>query len=86
MPDAFANQMRSATDPAISIFEITPDDGADLGQVTTALNAATPGTVRLTTADRSVSDVSVQPSHAFPVRAARVWATGTTATGIRGLV
>lgn len=86
MSDAFADRMRSPNDPAISIFEITPDDANDLPSVTIAMNVATPGTVRLTMADGSVSDVTIHPGQAFPVRARRVWTTGTSATGIRGLV
>lgn len=85
MPDAFADRHRRPTDPAITVFDISPDDGSDLAHVTTALNVATPGTVRLTTVDGSVADVSIHPGHAFPVRAKRVWLTGTTATGLRGL-
>ena len=86
MADAFADLHRSPTDPAITVFSITPDDGADLARITTALNVATPGTVRVTTADGSVDDITVSPGHTFPIRAKRVWLTGTTATGIRGLV
>jgi hypothetical protein len=86
MPDAFARRIRSPIDPAITVFSITPDDAADLAQTTTALNVATPGTVRVTTADGSVDDLCIHPGHAFPVRATKVWLTGTTATGIRGLV
>lgn len=86
MPDAFASRHRRPNDPAITIFDITPDDDADLAQVTTALNVATPGTVRVTTADGSVSDVTVQPGVSFPIRVRRVWQTGTSATGLRGLV
>lgn len=85
MPDAFANRHRSPVDPAVTAFDITPDDAADLPHVTTGLNVATPGTLRVTTADGSVADVTVHPGHAFPIRATRVWLTGTTATGIRGL-
>ncbi len=86
MPDAFASRHRRPNDPAISVFDITPDDGADLWQVTTALNVATPGTVRVTTADGSASDITVHPGECFPIRVRRVWLTGTSATGIRGLV
>lgn len=85
MPDTFANRTRRATDPAVTVFDIMPDDGADLGRWTIALNVATPGTVRLTTADGSVADITIHPGTAFPVRARRVWETGTSATGIRGL-
>lgn len=86
MPDVFADRHRRPTDPAITVFDIAPDDGADLAQVTIALNVATPGTVRVTTVDGSTSDISVNPGHAFPIRVRRIWLTGTTATGIRGLV
>ncbi len=85
MTDAFSSHMRAPSDPAITVFDITPDDAADLAQVTLALNVATPGIVRVTTADGSTSDVSIHPGQAFPLRVRRVWQSGTTATGIRGL-
>ena len=34
---------------------------------------------------RSTADLTLRPGDAFPVRARRVWQTGTSATGIRGL-
>ncbi len=86
MPDSFSNRMRSPDDPAVSVFDITPDDGSDLAQVTTALNVTTPGTVRITSLDGSVSDITIAQGVAFPIRATRVWHSGTTATGIKGLV
>lgn len=85
MPNAFANRQRTPSDPAVTVFDITPDDMSDLARVTTALNVANPGTVRVTTVDGSVADVTIHPGHAFPICARRVWLTGTTATGIRGL-
>lgn len=86
MTDSFANRTRSPDDPAVSVFDITPDDSNDLEQVTTALNVATPGTVRVTMIDGSTSDLLIAQGTAFPIRAARVWHSGTTATGIKGLV
>ncbi len=82
MPDL---RHRRPSDPAITVFDILPDDGADLPQVTTAVNVATPGTVRVTTDAGAVADLTIHPGHAFPIRARRVWLTGTTATGIRGM-
>lgn len=79
-------RQRRPSDPAITVFDIVPDDGGDLPHVTAALNVATPGTVRVTTDDGSVSDITVHPGVAFPIRARRIWQTGTTATGLRGLV
>ena len=76
---------RRPSDPAVTLFDITPDDEVDLPRITTALNVATPGRVRITTADGSVADLTIHPGQAFPIRARRVWLTGTSATGIRGL-
>lgn len=85
MADMFQSQARSPGDPATRIFDVTPDDASDLPYVTVALNVASPGTVRVTTADGGVGEVSIHPGHAFALRVRRVWQTGTTATGIRGL-
>ena len=85
MPDSFATRARRPADPAVTIFEITPDDTSDLPHVTTALNVATPGTVRVTMQDGTQSDVQIHPGHMFALRVRRVWRSGTTATGIRGL-
>lgn len=85
MPDGFANRTRTPSDPAVTQIEVTPDDATDLARVSLALNVATPGTVRVTTQDGTITDVHIHPGHAFPLRVRRVWATGTTATGIRAL-
>jgi hypothetical protein len=86
MPNAFGNRIRSPRDSATTIFDITPDDSNDLAQITTALNVSTPGSVRVTTIGGTIGNLTIQPGHAFPIQARRVWQTGTTATGIRGLV
>lgn len=86
MNNAFATRTRKPADPAITVFTISPDDTKDLTQVTTALNVATPGTVRVTTLDGTINELSIQPGLAFPIQVKRVWQTGTTATGIKGLV
>lgn len=85
MPDPFSSRSRRPADPPVTVFDITPNDGADLPQSTIALNVATPGTVRVTTVDGSTSDVEIRAGESFPLRVKRVWLTGTTATGIRGL-
>lgn len=85
MPDAFANRTRTPAAPAVAVYSITPDDENDLPQATIALNVATPGTVRVTTVQGTTEDIAIQPGYAFPLRVTRVWLTGTTATGIRGL-
>lgn len=77
---------RRPSDPAITAFEILPDDLVDLPKVTSSLNARTPGSVRVTMEDGSTSDLTIYPGQSFPIRVKRVWQTGTTATGLRGLV
>ena len=69
MPSDYGTRHRRPTDPAIRVFEITPDDGTDLPEITAAINVATPGVVRVTTEDGSTSDVMVHPGAAFPTRA-----------------
>jgi len=83
--DTFASFARTPDSPATSVAEIVPDDASDLPRVTLGLNVATPGIVRVTTLSGAVADVHVAAGVAFPIRVERVWATGTTATGIRGL-
>lgn len=85
MPDAFSEFQTSLTSPATSIEEVTPSDSTDLVRVTRAINVAVSGTVRMTTKDGDVADLFVAAGGVIPVRAVRIWATGTTATGIRGL-
>ncbi|WP_247742938.1 hypothetical protein [Shimia sp. R9_1] len=84
-PDDFSQYPVTLNAPAVSLQEITPNDSADLSKTTRALNVASSGTVRLTTADGSVATLFVAAGITFPVRATRVWTTGTTATGIIGL-
>ena len=86
MSDIFAHQARSPGDPAVSAFAVTPDDASDLPQVTTALSVATPGAIRVTMADGTTSDLTAARGALLAVRVRRVWETGTTATGITGLV
>lgn len=83
--DRYAAFSRAPSLPATSVQEIVPDDAADIAHVSLALNVATPGNVRVTTLDGDVADVEVAAGVAFPLRVSRVWATGTTATGIRAL-
>lgn len=85
MADSFQTQSPGLQSPASRIAVITPSDAADLAQATRALNVAAAGTVRVTTVGGDTADVYVAAGTTFPIRARRVHATGTTATGIRGL-
>ena len=83
--DEFHDTAHSISAPAIRVEHVTPSDGIDLARVTRAINVAASGTVALTTIHGDTVDVFVAAGVVFPVRAKRILATGTTATGIRGL-
>lgn len=72
------------TDPADNIAPVTPNDGTDLTAVTRALIVSVGGTLKVSLRDGSAVTVTV-PAGVLPIRVARVWATGTTATGITAL-
>ena len=74
------------TDSADGAFAIQPDDNVDLVRLPIAINVRTTGVVAFIGADGNSADVYVAAGVVFPLRCRRVLATGTTATGIRGLV
>lgn len=82
MNDIFQDHATGLESPASRIYEITPDDGADLAIASRAINVAESGAVRVTTTGGTTATVYVAAGIPFPVRATRVWATGTTATGL----
>lgn len=84
--DRFSSYPVTPDQPATTLVEITPDDDAELEHVLLGLNVETPGHVRVTTKDGSTGTIFVSAGHLFPLRITKVWATGTTATGLRGFV
>jgi hypothetical protein len=85
MSDRFENHMPGLESPAAFLLPVTPDDAADLPVTSRALNVTQSGLVQVTTSGGSVASVYIAAGTAFPVRATRVWASGTTATGITAL-
>lgn len=83
--DNFDEFTTSHTSPTTKLEVVTPDDATDINVMTRALNVATSGTVQVTTADGQTASVYITAGILFPIRVQRIWATGTTATGIRGL-
>lgn len=82
MPDPFADHLSGLESPASKLSAIIPDDTTDLPEACRALNVAGAGTIALVTVDGSTATVFVAAGIAFPVRARRILATGTTATSI----
>lgn len=86
MADPFDGHSQGLESPATILVSVTPDDTTDLSVPSRALNVAQEGLVRVTTTGGSTATIYVAAGIGFPVRATRVWATGTTATGITALV
>ncbi|MEP2780991.1 MAG: hypothetical protein ABJO67_16415 [Pseudoruegeria sp.] len=83
--DKFEDYTAGLESPPTYISDIVPDDVSDLASATRAINVAAPGVVQVTTTEGSISNVFIAAGVAFPLRVIKVWATGTTAIGIRGL-
>lgn len=85
MSDFFEHHVPGLESPASRLATVTPDDAADLAVTARAIAVGTEGFVRLTTVAGDTGRIYVVPGAPFPVRASRVWATGTTATEIVAL-
>lgn len=72
--------------PVTGAFAITPNDATDLAEPTLSLYIGTAGTLKVTMLDGSVVTYPALAAGRHPLRVSRVWATGTTATGIVGEV
>jgi hypothetical protein len=85
MPDRFEHYTASLEAPPSGGRAIIPSDEADFAVATRGLNVGASGAVHLTTVDGSDLTLQVAPGIVFPIRARRIWATGTTALDIVGL-
>ena len=85
MADTFKNHQPGLESPAIRLITVTPDDAKDLAVATRAISVGGDGFVKLTTVAGDTGRIFVGAGGPFPIRAARIWATGTTATDIVGL-
>jgi hypothetical protein len=73
----------STTTPAEEAFAVTPSDSVDLQTISRGLYVGVSGNVKVTTfADSVVTFVGLAAGIIHPIRAKRVWATGTDATSI----
>jgi hypothetical protein len=82
MADPFASQTPGLESPASHLLAVTPSDSEDLEIASRGINVAASGTVRVTTIHDDTETVFIAAGSAFPLRVKRIWATGTTATGI----
>jgi hypothetical protein len=87
MSDRFASHTPSLTGPASSGFPITPDDALALPETTRALYVGIGGSLVVEMASGAVlTFAGVADGALLPLRVSRVRASGTTASGLIGLV
>jgi len=84
MTDTFQSYTSTLESPAEHHFTVIPSDTADLAVRPRALRIGGAGSVVLRDAKGADVAYAVQAGEILPVRALRVMATGTTATGIVG--
>ena len=86
MEDDYAALSGTLDMPAVAAAAIVPDDTADLAHATRAIYVGQAGalTVRMVSGDE-VTLAEVQAGMIYPLRVARILATGTTASGLVAL-
>lgn len=84
MINPFKTFKRQISGPATAMIPITPSDTVDLNTICVALYIENGGTVRFKSISGRESTITVTDFSTIPVGVVRVFATGTTATGIHG--
>lgn len=86
MPDDFVTYQPGLSSPYARAEAITPNDSTDLTNSTRALWIGGAGNVKVdTVGGDTVTLVGALVGTIIPIRAKRVYATGTTATNLVGL-
>jgi hypothetical protein len=87
MADNFNTMTAGLTAPAINASAVTPSDSTDLTDTSRGLYVGVSGDVKVTMAGgAAVTFVGLAAGVIHPIRASRVWSTGTTATSIIAIV
>jgi len=79
------NYQQTAESPADYGFAITPSDAVDLAITPRSVLATGAGTVAWHNRDGEPQITTFAAGERVPIRARRILATGTTATGLEGL-
>lgn len=88
MADAFENHQPGLEAPAAHVALVTPDDSNNLPNAARGLLIGGSGALKVTTVggETITLPATVIPAGSIlPLRVARVWSTGTTATDIHAL-
>ena len=84
--DPFKDYTTGPTSPITGGFDVTPNDSNDLPVLTRALMVGAEGDVVVAFIDGTLLTLpALSAGVVYPIRAARIMATGTTATAIKGL-
>jgi len=86
--DSF-NAVTGKESPAEDIFSITPDDGNELEYVTRGFVFGVTGAIKILTlndTEITIPEGVLSPGVIHPIRVKKVFATGTTASNIFGLI
>lgn len=83
--DKFENANPTIDGPASDFTNVTPDDGADLAVSSRSISVGASGIVQVTSVKGTTGPIYIAAGVPYPIRARRVWATSTTATGIVAL-
>ncbi len=76
----------ASADPAGDIIVVTTSDSADLASPCRAIRATAAGNIVLTTAAGNKVTCAFLAGETRAIRATRIWATNTTATGIEAYI
>jgi len=82
MTDPFKTHAPGMTDPIIRAEDVTPSDTVDIATTSRAIYVGTAGDLRVTLSEGDIVTFNGVGAGWHPVRATRVWATGTTAAAI----
>ncbi|TCM54327.1 hypothetical protein C8J36_105184 [Rhizobium sp. PP-F2F-G48] len=87
MTDRYAHTADSLSSPATHAFAITPADALDLPETTRAIFVGSGGAIALRMQSGALVTLAGVPQGTLlPLRADRILASGTTASGLVGLV
>lgn len=89
MSAPYLNPPRDQTATGLKMFDITPSDTTDLPDVARSIrqkNNGTAGAIVFQGIDGVQHTTDILPGQILPVLVYRVLATGTTATGLEGIV
>jgi hypothetical protein len=73
---------KSPSGPYQNLAAITPDNSNDLATISSEIMVAGGGTVKVDTLGGQTVTFTAVAGYRYPIRAKRIYATGTSATGI----